>query len=108
MVSRSGYLCKIATGRGTLHRSKMSTPCAVSTDKGHHILSVNIMLIHSEINTQPLALRRQRIGLNRQAIVAIPHLVQGRVAPQSPCSATGGLQRRLIDPGDTPFCRAFF
>ena len=60
------------------------------TDKGHHILSVNIMLIHSEINTQPLALRRQRNGgLNRQAIVAIPHLVQGRVAPQSPMFGDG-------------------
>ena len=70
------------------------------------------MLIHSEINTQPLALRRQRNGgLNRQAIVAIPHLVHGRVAPQSPCSATGGLQHKaaLIDPGDGhPFLSGFF
>ena len=72
------------------HRGAMDTPPIQNehdlapyhtqqmTDKGYHILPVNIMLIHSEINAQPLAPRRQgNGGLNRQAIMAIPTLCMG-------------------------------
>ena len=82
------------------------------TDKGYHILPVNIMLIHSEINAQPLTARRQgNGGLNRQAIMAIPHLMYGRVTRQSPRPTTGGLQHEatLIYQGDgRPLVPGFF
>ena len=52
---------------------------------------------------QPLPSRRPRNrGLNRHAIVAVPHLVPGWVAPQRPRPTTGGLEQEaaLVDPSD--------
>ena len=107
------------------HRGAMDTPPIQNehdlasyhtpqrTDKGYHILPVDIMLIPSEINAQPLAPRRQGNGglTNRPAIVAIPPLVYGRVTRQSPRPTTGGLQQEaaLIHQGDgRPLVPGFF
>ncbi len=82
------------------------------TDKGYHILRMDILLIQPKINAQPLAFWRQgNGGLDRQAIGAPPRLVYRRVPRQCPRPTTGRLQPEAarIDPDDGhPFLPGFF